>query len=169
MPMIHANEHGEQLVANQFEIVHSLHGGIRALTTGQADVFYWEKFMTRPHVRSGEVKLVGEFSAPWSSFLIIASDSAINEKKEAIMKLLELMNSECISFKQDNHSPIHLSKRFDMSLPEARSWLQTTQWNYNFAMPLKSLQHAKDALVSVGKCTPQLPLDALCADWIQLN
>jgi sulfonate transport system substrate-binding protein len=169
MPMIHAYNRGEQIEEEQFHIVHSLHGGVQALITGKADLFYWEKFMTRPHVRSGEVKLMGEFSAPWSSFLIIVSEEAIHRKKEAVLKLLELMNAECISFKQDNHSSIHLSKRFDMSLPEARSWLKTTQWNYNYNVPETSLEHAKNALASVGKCSHTLPIANLCANWIQLN
>ncbi|MFM7727195.1 MAG: ABC transporter substrate-binding protein [Flavobacteriales bacterium] len=168
MPMIHASERDEQLTENQFEVVNSLYGGVQALTTSNAELFYWEKFMTRPHVRSGEVKLVGEFSAPWSSFLIVVSEEAIEGKKDAILKLLELMNVECISFKQDNHSAIHLSKRFDMTLPEARKWLQTTQWNYDFNIEEESLRLAKVALASVGKCNDTLRLDSLCASWINM-
>ncbi|MFM7233074.1 MAG: ABC transporter substrate-binding protein [Flavobacteriales bacterium] len=168
MPMIHASERGEQLTENQFEVVNSLYGGVQALTTSNAELFYWEKFMTRPHVRSGAVKLVGEFSAPWSSFLIVVSEEAIEGKKDAILKLLELMNVECISFKQDNHSAIHLSKRFDMTLPEARKWLQTTQWNYDFNIEEESLRLAKVALGSVGKCNDTLRLDSLCASWINM-
>jgi len=169
MPMIHAHENEERLNEGQFEVVHSLHGGVQALTSSKADIFYWEKFMTRPHVRSGELKLIGEFSAPWSSFLLIVSDEALASKKSAVLKLLERMNVECISFKQDNHSAIHLSKRFDMTLPEARKWLQTTQWNYDFNLPEESLQHAKKALASVGKCNQELRLDKLCASWIHMQ
>ena len=166
MSMIHASERHEQIEDNQFEIVNSLHGGVNALVQSHADLFYWEKFMTRPHVQSGEVKSVGEFSAPWSSFLIIVGNKVMREKQEAVKRLLEIMNVECITFKQDVHSAIHLSKRFDMTLPEARQWLQHTQWNYNFEVSSASLENAKSALVSVNKCNPTLELSKLCAPWI---
>jgi sulfonate transport system substrate-binding protein len=166
MSMIHAAERHEQIEENQFEIVNSLHGGVNALVQSDADIFYWEKFMTRPHVQRGEVKSVGEFSAPWSSFLIIAGNKVMREKQEAVKRLLEIMNVECITFKQDVHSAIHLSKRFDMTLPEARQWLQHTQWNYNFEVSSVSLENAKSALVSVNKCLPTLELRKLCAPWV---
>jgi sulfonate transport system substrate-binding protein len=168
MSMIHASEHKEHIETDQFEVVNSLHGGISALRESRADLFYWEKFMTRPHVQNGEVKPVGEFSAPWSSFLIIVGNHAMREKTGAVKQLLEIMNSECIRFKQDVHSAIHLSKRFDMSLPEARHWLQNTQWNYNFEVSHSSLENAKAALVSVSKCNPKLELVKLCAPWVQI-
>jgi len=169
MSMIHASERHEKLEPSQFQVVNSLHGGVNALRESSADIFYWEKFMTRPHVLSGEVKLIGEFSAPWSSFLIIVGDEALLNKQEAVKQLLQIMNGECISFKQDVHSAIQLSKRFDMSLPEAHAWLQNTQWNYNFEVSRKSLENAKAALESVNKCNNQLNLEQFCAPWIQLN
>jgi hypothetical protein len=124
--------------------------------------------MTRPYVNDGQVKGVGEFSAPWSSFLIVVGQHAMREKQDAVKQMLEIMNGECITFKQDMHSAIHLSKRFDMSIPEARHWLQNTQWNYNFDVSLTSLENAKSALVSVNKCNPDLELRELCASWIQI-
>jgi ABC-type nitrate/sulfonate/bicarbonate transport system substrate-binding protein len=169
MSMIHASERNEKIDPAQFEVVNSLHGGVNALCNSTADVFYWEKFMTRPHVLSGEVKLIGEFSAPWSSFLIIVGDEAMRNKKEAVKQLLQIMNGECITFKQDVHSAIQLSKRFDMSLPEAHAWLQNTQWNYTFEVSKQILENAKAALASVNKCNNQLNLEQFCAPWIQLN
>lgn len=169
MSMIHASELGEQIDAAQFEVVHSLHGGINSLTESRTNLFYWEKFMTRPHVVKGEVIQLGEFSAPWSSFLIIVGDKALHEKKDDVLQLLEIMNGECISFKQDVHSAIHLSKRFDMTLPEAHQWLQNTQWNFNYNVTQQSIENAKSALISVNKCKSNLNLPELCAPWIQLS
>jgi len=169
MAMIHAGEHNVFPVTESFRIVNSLYGGVQCLTSGEADIFYWEKFMTRPHERSGELRLIGEFSAPWSSFLIIASDETIRHKQEALLQLLEIMNGECIAFKQDNHSAIHLSKRFDMSLPEARMWLQKTHWNYNYEVAFSSLNNSKQALHGIGKCDVAISLEKLCAPWIQLQ
>jgi ABC-type nitrate/sulfonate/bicarbonate transport system substrate-binding protein len=169
MSMIHAASMNEQIETDQFIVVNSLYGGVQSLSKKEADFFYWEKFMTRPHVQSGELRLIGEFSAPWSSFLVIVSDEALHQKRDSILKLLEIINMECISFKQDNHSAIHLSKRFDMTLPEARNWLQHTQWNYGFEVSESSLVNAKNALHSIHKCDSSLTLTKLCAPWIHLS
>jgi hypothetical protein len=169
MSMIHASSINERIDSDQFVVVNSLFGGVDSLSEQRADLFYWEKFMTRPHVQSGELRLIGEFSAPWSSFLIIVSNESLEQKRDSILKLLEIINMECISFKQDNHSAIQLSKRFDMTLPEARSWLQNTQWNYGFDVSASSLHNAKNALHSIQKCDAMLDLEKLCAPWIHLS
>lgn len=169
MSMIHAAQRNEVPSNDQFKIVNSLHGAVQTLTTGSADVFYWEKYMTRPNVRSGELRLIGEFSAPWSSFLIIVSDEAMQKKRDAVLELLSIMNGECIAFKQDNNSAIQLSKRFDMSLPEARKWLSNTQWNYDFGVTRASLENAKTALCSIGKCKNNFNIETLCASWMQIH
>jgi len=169
MSMIHAQERGIHLQENQFNIVNSLYGGVESLKQHKSKLFYWEKFMTRPHVKSGEVKLIGEFSAPWSSFLIIVSDEAMKKKREVIEQLLQIMNVECIAFKQENYSAIQLRKKFDMTIPEARAWLRSTQWNYDFNVDEASLMNAKKALQLIGKCDEHLKIEKMCAPWINLT
>jgi sulfonate transport system substrate-binding protein len=168
MAMIHAGQRDVKLTEENFKIVNSLHGAVESLVRNETQLFYWEKFMTRPHVKSGELNLVGEFSAPWSSFLIIASDHVIKQKAEIVQKLLRMMNAECIAFKQDNSSVIHLRKKFDMSMTEARNWLRNTQWNYDYNVESISLENAKAALASINMCQTNLRTDALCAPWLKI-
>jgi sulfonate transport system substrate-binding protein len=168
MAMIHARQRQYDLQENNFNVVNSLHGAVDSLVRNESQLFYWEKFMTRPHVHSGELKLVGEFSAPWSSFLIIASEQVLKQKADVIQHLLQIMNAECIAFKQDNSSVIHLKKKFDMSMQEARTWLKNTQWNYDYSVEKQSLNNSKDALVSISMCDPKLRVDKLCASWLKL-
>jgi sulfonate transport system substrate-binding protein len=58
------------------------------LVAGESDVFYWEKYTTKPHVTSGELRMIGEFSAPWSGFLIVANKQSFETKKTAILDCL---------------------------------------------------------------------------------
>jgi hypothetical protein len=169
MSMIHAQERNQPLTKSNFNIVNSLHGAVDSLSSHASSFFYWEKFMTRPHVKSGELKQAGEFSAPWSSFLLVVSEESLRLKKDAILRLLELMNLECIAFKQDNHSAIALSKRFDMTLPEARKWLAETQWNYDFNVDRKSLENAMRALMTIDMCNESLHIEQLAAPWITIT
>lgn len=168
MAMIHAGQRGEQLGEKNFIVVNSLHGAIQSLVRNETNLFYWEKFMTRPFVKSGELNLIGEFSAPWSSFLIVASDHVIKTKASVVQRMLQIMNAECIAFKQDNSSVIYLRKKFEMSIPEARTWLKNTQWNYDYHVEEKSLANAKEALVSIGMCESKLRIDKLCSSWIKI-
>jgi sulfonate transport system substrate-binding protein len=168
MAMIHAKQKSIIPEKEKFVVVNSLHGAVDSLVRNETQIFYWEKFMTRPHVKSGELSLIGEFSAPWSSFLIICSEQVLKQKAELVQKLLQVMNVECISFKQDNSSVVHLKKRFDMTMTEARNWLRDTQWNYDYRLEQQSLENAKSALSSVSMCSSQLKTEKLCAPWIKL-
>ncbi|MEN9640249.1 MAG: hypothetical protein RLZZ262_2118 [Bacteroidota bacterium] len=169
MATIDAQQRLSSIGADQWKIVNSLHGAMDSLARNETQFFYWEKFMTRPFVLQGIVNLVGEFSAPWSSFLIVVSDQALEQKSDMIQTLLRVMNAECISFKQDNASPIYLGKRFDMSLAEARQWLRNTQWNYDYRVHLEYLGNARAALADSQLCDPQMDLAKLCAPWVVLG
>jgi sulfonate transport system substrate-binding protein len=168
MAMIHAQQNGVALKNENFAIVNSLHGAVQSLIKNETQLFFWEKFMTRPHVKSGELNLVGEFSAPWSGFLVIVSEQVIKTRSEDVQKLMSIMNAECISFKQHNSSAVHLRKKFDMSLPEARTWLRNTQWNYDYHIDAQSLLNARNALASVAMCNDKLRVEKLCAPWLKI-
>jgi sulfonate transport system substrate-binding protein len=169
MSTIDATQRGEDIHEDQWTIVNSLHGAMESLARNETHYFYWEKFMTRPFVQQGIVNLVGEFSAPWSSFLIVVSEQALATKSVKIQTMLQVMNAECISFKQDNASAIYLGKRFDMSLAEARQWLRTTQWNYDYRLNLDYLNNARGALATSNLCAADLDLAKLCAPWVVLG
>lgn len=166
MAMVHAQQRGLNILDNQFQVIQSLHGGLDALSTGQSDIFYWEKFMTQPFVKSGQLSKVGEFQAPWSGFLIVASTSALAQHETAIKAILDSMIPECIEFKH-NHSVLRqLRNRFQMTEEEAQQWLLDTTWNNNYVLELSSLINARSALSAIDNCNPQLPLTDLLADWL---
>lgn len=168
MPMIHTEQQGESLSPDQFHVVHSLDGAIQSLVQGGSHYFYWEKFMTKPFVDSGQVRLVGEFSAPWSGFLVVASQQSIRRKSWSIRTVLEIMNARCKAFPSDPGSADLLVRNFHMTPEEARGWLSDTHWNTNYTLPESHLLSAREALARVGKCDPELDLASCCADWIEL-
>ncbi len=46
-----------------------------AVTSGDADFFLWEKFMTKPFVDSGELATLGHLDSPWHCFGFVARQS----------------------------------------------------------------------------------------------
>lgn len=167
MAMVHARQRGIDIKAHQFSVVNSLHGGVDALVSNEADVFYWEKFMTRPFVKSGNLRKIGEFSAPWSGFLIVASHEALRKKEKQIKAMLDTMIPACIAFKEDPMTTHHLSRRFEMTESEAAKWLSNTRWNNDYNFDSESLENAKEALKGIGIETSGIRISDCLAQWLK--
>ena len=60
MAMIHAEQRNFDISEDNFIVVNSLSKAIDSLSKNETQLFYWEKFTTRPYVKSGEVNLVGD-------------------------------------------------------------------------------------------------------------
>ncbi len=167
MAMIHADQREIAIAQDKFVIVNSLHGALDSLEALQSDVFYWEKFMTRPFVKTGQLREIGQFHAPWSGFLIVASAQALEEKGELIKGTLDMMIPECIDFKQNPKSIRKLTSRFDMNENEASAWLEDTIWNNGYDVEWNSLVNAKNALAKIGFCREDLDLHSYLAPWVK--
>jgi ABC-type nitrate/sulfonate/bicarbonate transport system substrate-binding protein len=167
MAMIHAKKNG--LEPSSFQIVHSLDGAVAALSHLKADLFFWERFMTRPYVQSGELREISTFAAPWSGFLVAATRSAESERREAIRSALTVMNKACHAFTEDPATPALLASRFHFTPSEAAVWLAATRWSNDFTLRRDDLTAAADALRDVGE-HPAAPADpsAMCSTLVQL-
>lgn len=167
MAMVHASQRGVQINDEHFQVIQSLHGGIDALTNHTSDVFYWEKYMTRPFVKDGSVRLINEFQAPWSGFLIVAANASMTSKEKEIKAVLDLMIPQCIQFKENIMTPHQLMRRFEMTETESRNWLQSTDWNNNFNFNMASLENAISALGVVGFPTEKINSHLCLAPWLK--
>lgn len=169
MAMIHAEQRGEKIEDKDFVVINSLEGAVESLVKKETQVFYWEKMMTKKHVESGELKLIGEFSAPWSSFLIVATDKALAEKKEEIYKALNIINMESADFKNNIYAPIELQKRFQMSSKDISSWMGATVWNTDFSIRRKGLENAVEALSKISEDEINIDINSLCDPIVSLR
>jgi ABC-type nitrate/sulfonate/bicarbonate transport system substrate-binding protein len=150
MAMIHAEQRGERIKASELIEVRSLDAAIASLKNNETQIFYWEKYTTKPFVTAGDVRMIGEFSAPWSSFLIVATEKALQEKADAIQKAMSIINAKSYQFKQDKNSVLELVRRFKMSEQDARNWLQSTVWNTDFTIRKSGLTNAENALMKIN-------------------
>jgi sulfonate transport system substrate-binding protein len=167
MAMIHARKHG--IAPGSFLVVHSLEGAVQALVNREADLFFWERFMTKPFVVSGQLNEIGIFAAPWSGFLVAATREAIAHRSDEIRTTLSLMNRQCELFTADKNSPSLLASRFPFTQDEAVQWLQQTKWSTNFDLSKSDLVAAQQALISVGELTgPHDDIAAMCSSLIRL-
>lgn len=162
MAMIHAEQRGEKIKPEDLVEVRSMDGAAESLLKNETQIFYWEKYTTKPFVENGTLRMIGEFSAPWSSFLIVASDAALSQKREAIERVLEVINTESKAFVVSPLSVYLLVKRFNMSETDARTWLHATEWSDDYTVRLRGLENAKQALLKTGSVKTDLNVEELC-------
>jgi hypothetical protein len=126
--------------------------------------------MTLPFVESGEAKKVGEFHAPWSSFLIVASDRCIETQAEQLKALLDIIENQVTCFLADSETPAEIHQQFKLSEQNAKIWLSEQQWHHHQNTLSKSeLENAMQALNRVGINMSQIHLEDLYAPWIHLT
>lgn len=168
MAMIHAEQRGEKISTEDLIEVKSMEGAIESLSKNEAQIFYWENYTTKPFVENGTLRMIGEFSAPWSSFLIVASNEALKTKRTAIQKILKLINQESVHFVSSAETVGLLQARFKLSQADAYSWLRSTVWSSDYTVRLRGLENAKQALLKIGRVSTEMSMSDLCDTDITL-
>lgn len=126
--IVNANSKGQSMSADQFTVIQNLDGALESLKTGQTDVFYWEKYTTKPYVDAGKLRRIGEYLTPWPCFVIAASEKVLKQAPEAIDKMLDIIQESCKQF-MHNDSMIPLaSERYHQKLKDIERWYHSTEW-----------------------------------------
>lgn len=141
MAIIDANGKGITLKENQFETIKNLDGALKSLETLDTDVFYWEKFTTKPYVDQGLLKKIGEFPTPWSSFVIAATDNILAKEAIVVDKVLDIIQESCGNFMTNNETVIPIvAERYQLKLEDAENWFHRTEWATNGWVSNKMIQ-----------------------------
>jgi ABC-type nitrate/sulfonate/bicarbonate transport system substrate-binding protein len=123
-----ARAQGWSTATLEFVNVGTLDGAIQAFAHDRADVFLWEKFMTKPVVDSGRFRRVAEFTAPWPAFVVCASRSALEEKRAAVAALLHRVFPLAAAIRADPGTPDEIAARYGLLRSDAAEWLAATEW-----------------------------------------
>lgn len=128
MAIVDANGKNEALEKEQFTVIKNLEGALESLAKNETDVFYWEKFTTKPYVDVGKLKRIGEYVTPWPCFVIAATKKAIAEKPETITRMLRTIHDSCDHFMQSDDSVKLVSERYNIKFADAKRWYHKTSW-----------------------------------------
>ena len=128
MAIVDANSKGQQIKKEQFEVINNLDGALASLSALDTDVFYWEKFTTKPYVDAGQLKRVGEFITPWPCFVIAATDAILAEQPENIIRMLRTIHDSCDDFMRDDEAIRMVSERYEQKLKDVERWYHSTEW-----------------------------------------
>lgn len=113
----------------QFEIVNTIDGAVEALSSGKADYFMWERFMTKPLVDNGTFRRIADCPTPWPCFVIAVRNAFLKENKHVIRQILDIINNTSIEFKEIPSIDRTLATRYNQKLEDIQEWLKLTRWS----------------------------------------
>src|SRR5690606_11499196 len=99
MAFVNANNRGWNPSDLKFEVINTLDGAVEALTSGTADYFMWERFMTKPIVDKGVFRRLGDCPTPWVSFVEAVRNEVLEKHPQTIASILRIVNQTTSEFK----------------------------------------------------------------------
>lgn len=161
MPKVDALINGSKLEEEQFKVIRNLDGAIESLNKGETDVFYWEKYTTKPYVDKKIIKRIGEFITPWPCFVISATDQIISKHPEELRLLLKTIHIQCDKFMNDPEAIKMVSDRYQLDEADARRWFHATEWTVDSWVTNKMLSSVLSTLKDAGILPPEASDDNL--------
>ena len=128
MAIVDAESKGHKLNKEQFTIIKDINGALPSLYRQETDVFYWEKYTTKPFVDSGQLRRIGEYNTPWPCFVIAATDKILKEQPDSIIRMLRTIHDECDKFMHDDTIVKMVSERYDQKIKDVERWYNSTEW-----------------------------------------
>lgn len=128
MAFVHARGQGWSIERLTLVTVGNLDGAVEAFAAGKADVFFWEKLMTKPLVDGGTFRRVGEFAAPWPAFVVCASSALDDAQRSALGRALELVLDEARLLRARPDAAQLIAARYGLGAADVAEWLGTTRW-----------------------------------------
>jgi len=128
MAIVNAESEGHKLREEQFKVIKNLEGAIDSLVKLETDVFYWEKYTTKPYVDSGQLRRVGEYVTPWPCFVVAATDKIIADQPNDVIRMLRTIHDSSDMFMQDQESIDLVSKKYGQKLIDVKRWFTSTEW-----------------------------------------
>lgn len=150
MAYVHARDCGWPVAALELVAIGNLAGAVEAFASGMADVFFWEKFMTKPLVDAGKFRRVGEFVAPWPAFVLCVADNAAAPQRAALVKLFAavLAQAQVLAARTDA-APL-IGARYELVPSDVADWLRTTRWSARGGVTAADLAPVVAALGALG-------------------
>jgi sulfonate transport system substrate-binding protein len=146
MAMVDARTRGAVIEQNQWVLAHNLKGAEKALTTREADLFFWEKWTTKPLVDKGIFKMVDVCPSPWASFILSGrkEENKMENRMAAVKSAFEAVTKIAAQLKTSSESASVISSEYHLKESDAADWLLHVEWVKNWTNPEDELKKASD-------------------------
>lgn len=146
MSYVDADQRGWKISEAQMVVVGNLEGARTFLSEEKAEIFLWEKYMTKPLVDAGEFRRVGERLTPWPCFVFAASESFIEKHGSLLATFFKIVNKSVEAFMRNPDAPEMVSKRYSLKKEDAKVWFESTKWNTENGIDEKILDNIQEWL-----------------------
>lgn len=151
MPLVNAEKYGLTIQDEDFVIVKNLDGAREALKNGDADIFFWEKFITQPYVDNGEFERIGKCPTPWPSFVLVVRNEILEKYPYTLLQqFIQVLHSMTRSLIQSGHLVEMVANEFNLSHFDAVKWYATVEWNKDPGMDTQILSGVIKRLEKLG-------------------
>ena len=129
MAIVDANSKEKRIIKEQFSVIKNLDGALESLSALETDIFYWEKFTTKPYVDKGILRRIGEYHTPWPCFVVAARQQIIDKHPEELTRMLRTIHDSCDRFMLNEKKSMELvSKRYEQKPKDVERWFHHTEW-----------------------------------------
>jgi len=160
MSYVNAQSNGWDVSSLNFHVVNTLDGAIEALKSQTADYFMWEHFTTKPIVDSGIFRRIADCPTPWPCFVIAATESFLNEDREILQHILEVINLYTAEFKHIPSIDRTISNKYEQRIEDVREWLGMTEWSQS-QISIGTIIVVQDYLFKLKLIRNKLDIDKL--------
>ena len=129
MSIVNAENQNWDTSKLEFEVVNTIDGAVEALTSGKADYFMWERFMTKPLVDQGIFRRIDDCPTPWPCFVIAVRDEFLEKNPKVIEQILEIINTTTEEFKIIPSIDRTLASKYNQEVEAIQEWLKLTRWS----------------------------------------
>ena len=150
MAVVHARAQGWNVERLRLVTVGNLDGAVDAFAAGRADVFFWEKFMTKPLVDAGKFRRVGEFTAPWPAFVVCTASSLGAAQRAALARVAAAVLDEARALHARPDAAQLIAARYGLTSADAGQWLKTTRWSSRVGVASSDIASACTELNALG-------------------
>ncbi|MEL7156578.1 MAG: ABC transporter substrate-binding protein [Actinomycetota bacterium] len=126
MAYVQARRMGWELTADQFVVTGGLEGARAAFAEGRAEVFLWDRFMTRPLVATGEFRQVAVQATPWPSFVLAATNEALTGRTAEVGRVVDEVVAQAVGLHQRPGVVGELAGRYGLDRATVEEWLGAT-------------------------------------------
>jgi ABC-type nitrate/sulfonate/bicarbonate transport system substrate-binding protein len=160
MSIVNAQKQNWNTKNLQFEIVNTIDGAVESLTSGTADYFMWERFMTQPLVDQGIFRRIADCPTPWPCFVIAVQNEILEENPRVIEQILEIINTTTEEFKMIPSIDRTLAAKYNQKIEAIQEWLQLTRWSQK-QMNTATLNKIMEQLLRLQLIDKMLPSDSV--------
>ena len=150
MAIVNAYNQNWDVSKLQFVEIGNLQGGIDALKNGTADYFMWEHFTTKPLVDEGVFRRIADCPTTWPCFVIAVRDEVLANNLEDVKKVLNIINTETLIFKQKKEITAILATRYQQKIEDIKEWLKITEWNAGKPITQNLIARIQNKMISLN-------------------